>query len=76
HVKSSSNEKPVSLSTNALFLNVTDFYLNVEFDDEDHGDQYATARVLAVPTTSAAVEREFSFTDNTITQKRSKLSPD
>ncbi|CAF3998970.1 unnamed protein product [Rotaria sordida] len=36
----------------------------------------ATARVLAVPTTSAAVEREFSFTDNTITQKRSKLSPD
>ena len=33
----------------------------------------ATARVLAVPATNAAVEREFSFTDNTITQKRSKL---
>ncbi|CAF1149948.1 unnamed protein product [Rotaria sordida] len=35
-----------------------------------------TARVLAVPATSAAVEREFSFTDNTITQKLSKLPPD
>ncbi|CAF1070379.1 unnamed protein product [Rotaria sordida] len=35
-----------------------------------------TARVLAVPAASAAVEREFSFTDNTITQKRSKLPPD
>ncbi|CAF1400128.1 unnamed protein product [Rotaria sordida] len=35
-----------------------------------------TARVLAVPAASAAVECEFSFTDNTITQKRSKLSPD
>ncbi|CAF1230016.1 unnamed protein product [Rotaria sordida] len=76
YVKSSANKKPVSLSTNALFLNVTDFYLNVEFVDEDHADQYATTRVLAVPATSAPVEREFSFTDNTITQKRSKLSPD
>ncbi|CAF4063000.1 unnamed protein product [Rotaria sordida] len=47
-----------------------------KFDDEDHGDQYATVRVLAVPATSAAVEREFSFTDNTITQKRSKLPSD
>ncbi|CAF1400281.1 unnamed protein product [Rotaria sordida] len=36
----------------------------------------ATARVLAVPAASAAVECEFSFTDNTITQKCSKLSPD
>ncbi|CAF1070392.1 unnamed protein product [Rotaria sordida] len=35
-----------------------------------------TVRVLAVPATSAAVEREFSFTDNTITQKRSKLPSD
>ncbi|CAF4027073.1 unnamed protein product [Rotaria sordida] len=70
HIKSSSNEKSVSLLTNALFLNVTDFYLNVEFDDEDHADQYT------VPAASAAVEREFSFTDNTITQKRSKLPPD
>ncbi|CAF1381002.1 unnamed protein product [Rotaria sordida] len=35
-----------------------------------------TTRVLAVPAASAAVEREFSFTDNTITQKRSKLPPD
>ncbi|CAM4835812.1 unnamed protein product [Rotaria magnacalcarata] len=34
------------------------------------------ARVLAVPATSAAVERDFSFTGNIITQKRSKLSPD
>jgi hypothetical protein len=34
------------------------------------------ARVFAVPATSAAVEREFSFSGNIITQKRSKLSPD
>jgi hypothetical protein len=34
------------------------------------------ARVLAVPATSAAVEREFSLAGNIITQKRSKLSPD
>ncbi|CAF3719510.1 unnamed protein product [Adineta steineri] len=34
------------------------------------------ARILGVPATSAAVEREFSFTGNIITQKRSKLLPD
>ena len=34
------------------------------------------ARVLAVPATSAAVERELSFSGNIITQKRSRLSPD
>ncbi|CAM2722852.1 unnamed protein product [Rotaria socialis] len=34
------------------------------------------ARILAVPATSAAVEREFSFTGNIITQKRARLSPD
>jgi hypothetical protein len=34
------------------------------------------ARVFAVPSTSAAVEREFSFSGNIITPKRSKLSPD
>jgi hypothetical protein len=34
------------------------------------------ARVFAVPATSAAVEREFSFSGNIITQKRSRLSPD
>ncbi|CAF1110190.1 unnamed protein product [Adineta ricciae] len=33
------------------------------------------ARVLAVPATSSAVEREFSFTGNIITQKRSRLCP-
>ncbi|CAF4268642.1 unnamed protein product, partial [Rotaria sordida] len=44
HVKSSSNEKSVSLSTNGLFLNVTDFYLNVEFDDEDHANQYGSSK--------------------------------
>jgi len=34
------------------------------------------ARVLAVPASSAAVERQFSFTGNIITQKRAKLCPD
>jgi hypothetical protein len=34
------------------------------------------ARVFGVPTSSAAVEREFSLAGNIITQKRSKLSPD
>lgn len=34
------------------------------------------ARVLSEPATSGAVEREFSFTGNIITQKRSRLSPD
>ncbi|CAF3896324.1 unnamed protein product [Rotaria sordida] len=34
------------------------------------------ARVLGVPATSAAVEREFSFAGNVITQKRARLSPD
>jgi hypothetical protein len=34
------------------------------------------ARVFSVPATSAAVEREFSFTGNILTQKRSKLCPD
>jgi hypothetical protein len=34
------------------------------------------ARILAVPATSGAVEREFSFTGNVITPKRSRLSPD
>jgi hypothetical protein len=34
------------------------------------------ARILATPATSGAVEREFSFTGNVITQKRSRLSPD
>ena len=34
------------------------------------------ARVLGVPATSATVEREFNFTGNVITQKRSRLSPD
>ncbi|CAF4049340.1 unnamed protein product [Rotaria sordida] len=44
HIKSSSNEISVSLSTNALFLNMTDFYLNVEFDDEDHANQYDSSK--------------------------------
>ena len=34
------------------------------------------ARVFAVPATSAAVERELSFSRNITTQKRSGLSPD
>ncbi len=34
------------------------------------------ARVFGVPATSAAVEREFSFSGNIIMQKRSKLSAD
>ncbi|CAF3639696.1 unnamed protein product [Rotaria socialis] len=34
------------------------------------------ARILGVPATSAALEREFSFAGNIITQKRSRLSPD
>ena len=34
------------------------------------------ARVLGVPVTSAAVERQFSFAGNIITQKRATLSPD
>lgn len=33
-------------------------------------------RILGVPTTSAAVEREFSFAGNFITEKRSRFSPD
>lgn len=34
------------------------------------------ARILGVPATSGAVEREFSYTGNIITQKRARLSPD
>ena len=35
-----------------------------------------TARILAVPASSAAVERQFSLTGNIITQKRARLCPD
>ncbi|CAF2718931.1 unnamed protein product [Rotaria sp. Silwood2] len=34
------------------------------------------AHVFSVPASSAAVEREFNFTGNIITQKGSKLAPD
>lgn len=34
------------------------------------------ARILAVPASSAAVERQFSLTGNIITQKRARLCPD
>ena len=130
HVKSSPNQKPVSLSTNISFIYRTDFYLNLEIDHEDYADQHGSSkassytleidlhfkhgadkmtsltnsgqeneeynrlsfwkmkhvsypivamvatRVLTVLATRAAVEREFSFTGNIITQKYSKSSSD
>ena len=44
HVKSSSNKKLDSSSTTALFINVTDFYLNLEIDDEDYANQHGSSK--------------------------------
>ena len=45
HVKSSSKQKPVSLSTSISFINRTNFYFSVEIDDEDYADQHNSSKV-------------------------------
>lgn len=58
----------------------TDEYNPLSFWKKRHGSYpvlaRVAARVFAVPATSAAVERQFSFSGNIFTQKLSRLSPD